>query len=169
MSVFLVLGGLGSALAHQDRLLPLREDGTITGLPDEYLPASLTVKRDSRRRVVGAVLVLSGGVFTFPECTLRLFENHPRIALSGSWYHSRSTLPYYIAMKLQDEKERPRSETFAFLFDLMTARPLKLEKVITEPPSHGMTTSRYEPAFENVCPGKKLADGWKLADAKAKR
>lgn len=168
-SAVFLLGALSPAHAHVDTPLSLQKDGAITGLPEEYLPSSLSFERDAGRRVVGALLRLGGGEYSFPECMAGLFEKHSRIELSASWYHRMSVLPPYISIKLRNAGKHQVPVAFSLLFNLRTAQPLKFEKIISERLPSGITASRPEPAFERLCPSKRMADGWKRGNPQPKQ
>jgi hypothetical protein len=165
-STLFILGSFGIARAHSDEYLSLHADGAIE-LPEEYQPAHFSIDRASSGKVRGAVLSLRGGEYTFPECVVRLIQKNPRIVLTGSWYHDESLLPYYISMTLQRVERGEYQDGFHLLFNLRTAELLKLDEVVTERLPRE-TTERDVPAFERVCRGKKIADGWKRHDVKPK-
>jgi hypothetical protein len=141
-----ILGAPGTAQAHRDTALSLQPDGTIAGLPAEYLPARLLLDRDKTGRIVGATLRLKGGQYTFPECLVRTLDQNPRAkpGLAGSWYHDEGILPYYIWITMRSEERRPGLAPPHLRFNLRTAEPM-FDK----------------PHFERPCPGKRMADGWR--------
>jgi hypothetical protein len=168
-STLVILCFFGIAQADEEAGLSLRSDGVITELPKEYQPAHLSLDRSWLGNVRGAVLSLRGGEYVFPECVVRLFQKNPRIVLTGSWFHDESLLPYYISMNLQRAGAGEIPDGFRLLFNLRTAELLRLDEVVTRRPRQDTpigTTIRHEPAFEKVCPGKKMTDGWQRRNSK---
>jgi hypothetical protein len=86
------------------------------------------------------------GQYIFPDCLVRTFEQSPRAktVVAGSWYHNEEHLPYYIWVTVREDKPPRDSEPPRLIFNLRTAEPI-IDK----------------PYFERVCPGKKMADGWR--------
>lgn len=165
---FVVLALIRPAHAHQDAILTLGSDGAIGGLPEAFLPAHLLLDRDATGKIAGAVLRLSAGQYTFPQCLVQLLGTAPqaKVILTGSWYHSQTVLPYYIGVVFGREQNRQRSWEIRALFDLKTAKPLGLTGVWYEQTDVG-TSIRDKSNFEQLCPGKKMTDGWKPVKAKS--
>ncbi len=117
------------ALTHQDRIFNVSDDGTIEGLPDEYQPARVVVAPSADG--VAVELTLSGKALTLPSCLGNLFLLPPseNMSLSGSWYHSRSTLPPYLNVLLPQKSKEGDSFLYtgsSLLFNLETAELIEV-------------------------------------------
>ena len=96
---------------HQDTPLELKEDGTILGLPERFEPAKIDLSEKYLR-------INNHEVF-FPPC-LNQYLSHKtttNLRLSGSWYHSKEIMPYYLNVQLTHGDEK---HFYSILFDLET-------------------------------------------------
>jgi len=123
--------------AHQDTLLLLEPDGTLSGLPRDYLPAHLRISRSALGVVPSVTVVLSGNVVDFPPCIATLFAVPAReqIRALASWYHEprsgdRLTLPPYLVFYLPQRTEGSPwvLEGHTIMLDLRTAEIVSIER-----------------------------------------
>lgn len=151
---------VNSVWAHQDRVLKLQPDGSIEGLPEKYQPASLKIARDPSNLTTGAVLTLGQGRYEFPDCLLGMFDlpDGLSIALHGSWYHERSTLPPYLVLDLPHEmKPKGWFNGFSYLFSLETAELLELDEfkvTMSSEPNYAGSRMSHVPAYSRYCGGE---------------
>ena len=79
--------------AHQDTIIEIDPNGNLSGLPDQYKPASLDTKN--------WVISIKDKKFKFPECVLEFFSETKieKMLLTSSWYHGNYrgfNMPNYI-------------------------------------------------------------------------
>ena len=115
----LILMIFTSAHAHQDRIIVL-ENNNLVGLPAEYQPAQLDLKA-SKLRIKNHEMDFSPYVKSF-------FEEEPyEIQISSSWYHTRSSLPPYLQIRIIPEDKDYR---YQLLFNMNTLEIIDIEVVI---------------------------------------
>lgn len=141
--------------AHQDRIFDLGSDGTISGVPDAYQPATLVLTRGDSGPVRAALLRLKNGEYRFPECLMRAFDGISKdgISLHGSWYHDLNSMPPYLSIELKKAVHRSGAffSGYSLLFNLQTAELMQArEHVWTRDPDRLRTI----PAFARLCGGK---------------
>jgi hypothetical protein len=110
--------------AHQDRILQLQPNGTVTGLPSPYRALRLSIKEIGTRNVE-VVLIVGNRSTTLLPCATNLIRSASMsdVRITGSWYHDERTIPYYINLRFMDA--RSPSDIFGrssldFLFNLRT-------------------------------------------------
>lgn len=127
----------GPCFAHEDRVLALEKDGSLTGLPSEYGPASLRLafrSNGSARQIAEGGITIRGRSSTLPGCVLAAIRSKSAddIYVSASWYHDERTLPYYISVLFLDSRPRDDSNELgsftSVVCDLRTARPIEIER-----------------------------------------
>ena len=93
------------------RILPIEPDGTLSGLPDRYGPVKVHIVRDADnpKNLQGVVLSSPGFRVSLSQCVLRHLHDVSRIQASGSWYHTRSTLPPYVTLTFHTGRYVPAS------------------------------------------------------------
>jgi hypothetical protein len=93
-----------AALAHKDRILSVRMDGTIPELPPDYQTTRLHIAFSEGG--AGALQQLdflsSGRKTSVQPCLLRLVPkgSFHQLFLAGSWYHDESIAPHYLDVQL---------------------------------------------------------------------
>ncbi len=152
---------------HEDRPFQVGSDGSISGLPEDYLPASLLIgpPREGKFGIhpppPTVTLVVSGVERQLAPCVAQLFRLPPgeRLTLHGSWYHDLSRRPPYLAVDLPSHTYRGGWFTgYRLLFDLRTGEVLELNQVVVTP-GHGEVTGgvaagstmREVPAYKAIC------------------
>jgi len=132
---------VGTAYAHQDRILTILPDGSIPEIPAHLGPVFLeisglgtaapTVRFRSRTHRTN-----------LPACATRLINTRQLkdVFITGSWYHDESRLPYYVSVKFYDPgyvKSRPYNSSFNVLFNLRTAQIIKIQRFVATPSGDG--------------------------------
>jgi hypothetical protein len=147
-----------AALAHQDRILSVRADGSIPELPAIYQATRLHVAfSDGDAGALQRLNFLSSGRETsIQPCLLRLVPKGSlrQLFLKGSWYHGESMLPHYIEVEFRDSPspEALPEDTPAvrFLFSLRDAKVLLVTKVVALPAQNSVQFQDIP--LSNGCP-----------------
>ena len=108
--VLLTLSALpGAVVAHEDRVLPIREDGTLDGLPTRYGTVKVEIVRTERSRESVEKVVISSQRFrtTLNQCVLRKLRKVVHVDASGSWHHVNSDLPPYVTLTFHSSLGNP--------------------------------------------------------------
>ena len=135
LASFIYMGWVASSVpahAHQDTLFPISPDGTLLQVPDQYGPIVLEIGSDGDPPVVG--LRIGSRQIDLPPCIAALFSlpagEAPRA--TGSWYHSRSTLPPYLNLQLPRQAlESGYFSGYSLLFNLETAELIEIREHTT--------------------------------------
>jgi hypothetical protein len=95
------------ASAHMDRIIQLKET-QLDGLPEEYMPAVLSLK-DNYLRIANRRL-------NFPDCLVDLLagEGEADLKITSSWYHDLTEMPPYIELKFH-----PASNMYGYKYGLL--------------------------------------------------
>ncbi|MCR9093308.1 MAG: hypothetical protein NXI30_03740 [bacterium] len=104
-SVVVVVAFAFVALAHEESLVSLADDGRLSGLPEEYGSAFLRVdRRESEWKVE---VELGGRRTQLPRCLVEFFENSSKpLEIGASWYHDSEYLPPYLSIGLAQKPGR---------------------------------------------------------------
>ena len=125
--------GCAAVMAHQDRWLTLRSDGSIAELPESYSATRMHMSYlgGSPPGVVDLTFQSGGSKTVVPRCLLELIQPIvPKdVKLSGSWYHDESLLPHYVNVHFEGNTSLPQPAVIDFLFSLRDARLLEVTKV----------------------------------------
>lgn len=143
--------------AHQDVAFDLQPDGTIEGIPEEFLPATLIISRDSNSPSM--TLTLSGMENELHSCIAEIFHQYSdeRIFMHGSWYHDLSGLPPYLVLEMPKQmKGGDVISPYSVIFDMRNGRELDLsapapafdEEVVTKYVNH---QNGIRPAYMELC------------------
>jgi hypothetical protein len=129
-----------AALAHQDRILSVRPDGTIPELPPAYQTTRLHIafSEGDAGALQRLTFLSSGREFSLQPCLLRLVpkSSSRQLLLTGSWYHDESILPHYLQVQFRDSlslNELPDYPGVNFLFSLRDASLLEVTQVVPLP------------------------------------
>lgn len=125
-----------TGLAHVDTVLQVSDDGTLSGLPDEYEPAHVRVIWPVDETGVPSVSIqFSGHAVDLPVCIARLFAiaDNEEIRVSASWYHKiTDDLPAYANVDLPQETssywDQGAFSGHHLLFDLTDGRLLEITR-----------------------------------------
>ena len=120
------------AMAHQDRIIQVAKDGSMTGLPETYLPAKIDLEN--------MAITIARTTFNMPPCVSKYFADYDNLEVTSSWYHTRSTLPPYINFKIS-----PKGKDFEYslLFGLDDLKPISFG-VITHPHEQAIAFHQIE-------------------------
>lgn len=101
----------GMAFAHQDRILPIKPDGTLADLPAEYGPVRISIVRSRDNASEVRQVVLSSPKFrvSLNQCVIDLLGNVTHVEASGSWYHKPGRLPPYVSLDFYSDPYDPGS------------------------------------------------------------
>jgi len=128
--VLLTLSVLASpVVAHEDRVLPIREDGTLDGLPARYGTVKVEIVRTEKSQDSIEKVVISSPRFrtTLNQCVLRKLKNVAHVDASGSWYHANSDLPPYVTLTFYSNLGNAmgnNSEYYAVTYSLLDGKIL---------------------------------------------
>ena len=116
LSVILILFNT-PGFAHQDTILWIHDNGKISNLPEEYLPALFDTKNLS--------LSIKNNRLVFPECISKYFKDaeNKKLIISASWYHEKQTMPYYIHFQITNQDN---NSSYSLLLDLDTLQFISL-------------------------------------------
>ncbi len=125
--------------AHQDRIIHIANDGSLSEIPKQFGPANLQVtfspSPTDGPTVSSFELTLGTHKTKLPVCvtglltTVRLSD----IQATASWYHEPALLPYYLNLTFFDpgyKKGETYNSGFTLLFNLNTARLIQMEALI---------------------------------------
>ena len=137
LAMFSILG-CGKSLAHMDRIVTIREDGTLVGIPLEYGPPALHVAFAASSpdpRISAVALDLGKSHTRLPECITGLLTTRSLndIKASASWYHDESIVPYYLNLEFFDpgyNKSDRANPGYALLFNLRSGKLLQIEAYV---------------------------------------
>jgi hypothetical protein len=122
-----------AALAHMDRWLTLRSDGSMAELPTQYAATRMYVSYlgGSPPGVIDLTFQSGGKKTVIPRCLLELIQPivPNDLKLSGSWYHDEALLPHYVNVHFKGNTSLPQPAGLDFLFSLRDARLLEVTKV----------------------------------------
>jgi hypothetical protein len=102
--------------AHQDRILPIRADGTLGGLPSAYGLVRVHIERTAGnpRQIRSVVLTSKKFRISLKPCVIEKLKDVVHIEANGSWYHTRGTLPPYVSLSFYSSQYDPKSATNAY-------------------------------------------------------
>jgi len=114
---FLFLTNLN--MVHQDRILKIDKDGKIIGLPKNFMPAQFDLNNNRLR--------IHDKEITLPKCVSIYFKEYknPKLVLTASWYHSKTTLPYYLNFEISGKD----ANGYNILIDLETLNLIYIHKI----------------------------------------
>ncbi len=135
VSYILLLSAMISctALAHEDTVLRVGSEGSISGIPAEFGDARLSVS-GLEAGVPTVVLAIGQHENRLPNCSTQMIRSKTPgdIAVSASWYHDESILPYYLMVEFFDpgqNRTQISNSGFRYMFDLRTAHVISIEEV----------------------------------------
>jgi hypothetical protein len=117
------------ASAHEDRILPIRSDGTIGDLPATFGQVRVDIARSGRDSRVTSVQLSSPRFrVRLNPCVLRKLDHVVHVQASGSWYHNDlQRHPPYISLTFytgQYDQHRFDNDSYAVTFSLIDGRLL---------------------------------------------
>ncbi|WP_153066244.1 MULTISPECIES: hypothetical protein [Xanthomonas] len=123
-AAIIVLGLVaGVASAHQDRILPIGADGALGAIPDRYGPVKVRISRaaENSGALTGVAITSPHFNIVLSQCILSKLKGVTHIQASGSWYHTRGSLPPYASLTFYSGEYDPRSpanEYYSVTFSL---------------------------------------------------
>jgi hypothetical protein len=106
-------------VVHQDRILKIDKNGNIIGLPKKFMPAQFDLNKNRLR--------INNKEIIFPKCISTYYEEHknPKLLLTASWYHPKTSLPYYLNFQIKDSSV---GYGYHILIDLETLELIYIHK-----------------------------------------
>ena len=108
--VFLLLALFSwPAYSHEDRALPIGQDGTLQGLPGKWGPVKVHIESGSSG--FSEVLISSPRFKTkLNNCLIRLIPSPSSdyVHASASWYHDLRQLPPYVSLNFYSSSYDPK-------------------------------------------------------------
>mgnify|MGYP006143337367 CR=1 FL=1 len=106
-------------MVHQDRILKIDKNGNIIGLPKKFMPAQFDLNKNSLR--------INNKEIIFPKCISTYYKEYknPKLLLTASWYHQKTSLPYYLNFQIKDSSI---SYGYRILIDLETLELIYIHK-----------------------------------------
>jgi hypothetical protein len=154
ISQFVALAALAFAPnvnAHEDAVLAVMPNGTISGVPSQFGTLRLNIDGFGTRDLRIAFAV-GDRVTTIPPCATALIKSRSMgdVQVSGSWYHDESMLPYYLNVRFLDPWQSPdpaERSSYAFIFNLRTTELVGADRWIWK----GNSVSTVPMAFPRGC------------------
>ncbi len=89
-----------SVSAHEDRILPIKADGTIDSLPAVYGVVKVELDRSPTNPQVLTGVGVSSSRFSvrLNSCVTDKLKAFTHVEASGSWYHDLSGMPPYVTL-----------------------------------------------------------------------
>ena len=153
----------GTCFAHKDRIITVKEDGFLEGIPPKYGPAILQVEFAQQKAdgapITSITLNLGKKEIRIPICVTGLIQTQRMsdIKASASWYHSEEILPYYLQVIFYDpgyDKLRSANPGFSMLFNLHTGRLMQMEVIIVR--NNGKSIQNVPVDFAGRCKSEEL-------------
>ena len=104
-----------SVFAHRDRIIALKSNGQLEGLPVEFMPACFHKEE--------MALSIKGTTLRFPACVKRYFPTSIdyKLLITSSWYHDKSLLLPYLNIQITPAN---RDYQYRLLFSLDGLKPI---------------------------------------------
>jgi hypothetical protein len=123
LATLVLFFALSSASAHEDRILPILSDGTISDLPATFGRVKVSISRASSSQKIEGVQ-LSGLRFKtrLNPCLLKRVASASHIEASGSWYHDLRRSPPYVSLNFymgEYDFRRYNNEYYSVTFSLI--------------------------------------------------
>lgn len=143
-AVFLVLASC-ACYAHQDSVIEIKNDGTLVGLPSQFLPSILKIqfnsKENTKHPIESVSLTIGNRILILPKKVVSLLrsKNLSSVSVTSSWYHEPSLLPPYLIIEFQDSnflKDQKGISGYRMMFNLNTCKLISLASIfVIEPDS----------------------------------
>jgi len=148
LSSCLLAAACCGAVAHQDRVLQIRPDGTLDGLAPPYAPARLRLSFatvEGEPRISALALDLHGRRVEVPMCVLGLLnsERVAEVQASASWEHDETIVPPYLSLRFADPGQDPKADAssgYTLLFDLRSAKLIEMQIEVVHAARHRTQT-----------------------------
>jgi hypothetical protein len=161
----------GACYGHQDRIVDINSDGTLSAIPPSFGSARLRVAfaqtKNGEPPVSSVELTLGAQRVSLPVCVTGLLHTDriQDVHASASWYHDEKLLPYYLSLKFFDPGYDQRASFnpgYALLFNLRTARLMQMEVHVVH--NKGQTMQSVPVDLEARCSPQELErfrDAWR--------
>ena len=141
LRVFAVFTIALSAVCHaeQVRVLEIASDGTLNGLPSEYLPSAMRIQFSppggGGRPVSSFELVLGKQRTRLPPCVTAVLNTRQvkHVKAFASLGREQTAVPPYMTVEFFDPNYKPNAlfnPGYSLLFNLRTARLIEMEVLI---------------------------------------
>lgn len=125
----LLLMSPGLVLAHEDRILHIGSDGSLTDIPDRYGPVRVLVQRSSNDPRKTQQVVLSSPHFrvSLNPCLIDKLQDITHIEAQGSWYHEETVMPPYVSITFyvgRYEARGTNNPSYTIVYSLVDGRIL---------------------------------------------
>lgn len=139
--------------AHEDRLLTVGPDGSLNGLPEPYLPATLRVSPK-------AILRIGPREVTLPECLVAgVALRKTPLRVSASWYHELALLPPYVNLQvMHTQGSRGDYTGYSLLFNLETLALIEINRVTVEATEEALFHRQSKVPVESLCGKEQLKE-----------
>ena len=122
------------ASAHENRILPIKADGTIDALPAVYGTVKVHIDRSPHDPHALTGVAVSSPRFhvKLEPCVLSKLKAVTRVEASGSWYHDLNEFPPYLALNFYTDGYNPKSpinEHYSITFSLADGKILMGQRV----------------------------------------
>ena len=149
----------GAALAHEDMILTVKEDGSIREIPSSFGQVRLNIN-DLGSDHAMVTFRIGSRTNSLPVCATKSIRTKSleNVRIVGSWYHDESILPYYVIAEFYDpgfNSNHWANSSYKFMFNLHTAQLMEVtrfeanssgsggkDKVVTFPGSCKVTRDR---------------------------
>lgn len=116
-------------LAHEDRILHIGADGSLTDIPDRYGPVKVLIHRSSSDSRKTQQVVLSSPHFqvSLNPCLIDKLQDITRIEAQGSWYHDETVMPPYVSITFyvgRYEARGTNNPSYTIVYSLVDGRIL---------------------------------------------
>ena len=134
-----LLAAASASHGHQDRIVELKTDGTLSAIPAAFGPAALRITfsqaKNGEPPVSSVELTLGARRIALPICVTGLLHavRIQDVQASASWYHDEKSLPYYLSVQFFDpgyDRKASFNPGYSLLFNLRTARLMQMEVLI---------------------------------------
>lgn len=143
VSAFVVCG---VCHAHQDRIVEIKADGTLVGLPAQFGPSTIHIaftRAPTGAPISSVDLTLGNRRTHLPICVTGVINSArlEDIRASASWYHDEKELPYYLNVEFLDpgyEAKSVYNPGYSLIFNLRTARLIEMKVLILRDKGNAM-------------------------------
>ncbi len=122
---------VGISFATEDRIFPVKEDGSLEGIPKELRPASLNIEfsLNNKTPITSVTLNLSNNKIRIPKCLTDKLRTKKMddIEVAGPDYYAKE-MPYYMEFEFSEQSHK---KSVAFIFNMNDGKmAIMYEKVM---------------------------------------
>jgi hypothetical protein len=102
------------AFAHEERILPIKPDGTVTGLPQRFGAVRVQISRSrlQPKSISGVAVTSSRFNIRLNSCVTDKLQGVVSVEASGSWYHDLKRMPPYLSLTFYTKPESTQPPEF---------------------------------------------------------